>query len=322
MGISSIDGRGFVRTIPALIATAAVVVSLAACSTTGNDLASCRPAVATGDQSELVSVSGSGEPSVSFPTPLIAPGIQRTFIEVGEGDLVRSGDYSIVNYSQFNGADEELIGSTWTEGEPAVVPAGEAGGVLGETIACTPVGSVVSATIPVRLFNQEADPEATLVVVVEVLERFMGKANGVDQLAQAGFPAVVTAPNGQPGISIPARTDPPTELGIAVLKRGDGPVVAEGDSVYTHYTGMLWSGSSIFDSSWDRGVPTALVAQEGTAGQDGLIPGFAEALVGQTVGSQVIVVIPPELGYGEAGTEGVPGGSTLVFVFDVLGIQS
>jgi len=310
-----------VRTIPALIATAAVVVSLAACTGPGNDLSSCEPAVSAGEQSDLVTVSGSDEPRVSFPTPLIAPDIQRTFIEVGDGDLVREGDYSIVDFSQFNGADEELIGSTWTDGEPSIVPAGEAGGVLGEAIACTPVGSLVAATIPVSLFNETAEPGDTLVVAIEVLERVMGKANGVDQLAQAGFPAVVTAPSGQPGISIP-QSAPPTELQISVLKRGDGAVVDEGDTVYAHYTGMLWSGSSIFDSSWDRGVPTALVAQEGAAGQTGLIPGFAEALVGQTVGSQVIVVIPPDLGYGEAGTEGVPGDSTLVFVFDVLGIQS
>jgi peptidylprolyl isomerase len=58
-----------------------------------------------------------------------------------------------------------------------------------------------------------------------------------------------------------------------------------------------------------------------TANNEGLIEGFATALIGQKVGSQVIAVIPPDLAYGSAGTQSVPAGATLVFVFDVLGIQ-
>jgi peptidylprolyl isomerase len=52
------------------------------------------------------------------------------------------------------------------------------------------------------------------------------------------------------------------------------------------------------------------------------VPGFAKALIGQRVGSQVIAVIPPKDGYptGQAPTT-VPDGSTMVFVFDILGIE-
>jgi peptidylprolyl isomerase len=51
------------------------------------------------------------------------------------------------------------------------------------------------------------------------------------------------------------------------------------------------------------------------------VAGFGQALVGQTVGSQVLVVIPPALGYGPSG--GTPDGSigatdTIVFVIDIL----
>ena len=44
-------------------------------------------------------------------------------------------------------------------------------------------------------------------------------------------------------------------------------------------------------------------------------------IVGQTVGSQVMVVIPPEDAYGDAPQQGIPAGSTLVFVIDILGID-
>ena len=52
------------------------------------------------------------------------------------------------------------------------------------------------------------------------------------------------------------------------------------------------------------------------------VPGFAQALEGQTVGSQIHAVIPPELGYGAEGSGTIPGDATLVFVIDILGIDA
>ena len=53
---------------------------------------------------------------------------------------------------------------------------------------------------------------------------------------------------------------------------------------------------------------------------DGVIAGFRNALVGQQVGSQVLVVIPPADGYGAQGqpSAGIGGTDTLVFVIDIL----
>ena len=54
-----------------------------------------------------------------------------------------------------------------------------------------------------------------------------------------------------------------------------------------------------------------------------MIPGFKAAIVGQTVGSQVIVTIPPAEGYGAAGVPaaGIGATDTLVFVVDILAIS-
>jgi peptidylprolyl isomerase len=50
-----------------------------------------------------------------------------------------------------------------------------------------------------------------------------------------------------------------------------------------------------------------------------VIDGWNEALVGQKVGSQIVVVIPADKGYGDAGSPpSIPGGATLVFVIDIL----
>ena len=82
-----------------------------------------------------------------------------------------------------------------------------------------------------------------------------------------------------------------------------------------HYTGVIWATGEVFDSSWTLGEPTSFATTD-------VIPGFGKALVGQTVGSQVIAVIPPSEGYGEAGSGDLIGGTdTLVFVVDILATQ-
>ncbi|TAL40726.1 MAG: hypothetical protein EPN91_12560, partial [Salinibacterium sp.] len=61
--------------------------------------------------------------------------------------------------------------------------------------------------------------------------------------------------------------------------------------------------------------------QPATFNSSGVIKGFTAALVGHKVGSQVIVIIPPDKGYGSAGSPPDIGGKdTLVFVVDILGI--
>ena len=81
------------------------------------------------------------------------------------------------------------------------------------------------------------------------------------------------------------------------------------------YTGVKWSDGSVFDSSWENGAPASFQTT-------GVVDGFRQALEGQTVGSQVLVVIPPALGYGEGEiNDDDLVGETLVFVVDILGTQ-
>jgi FKBP-type peptidyl-prolyl cis-trans isomerase len=104
---------------------------------------------------------------------------------------------------------------------------------------------------------------------------------------------------------------------ITDIKKGNGAVVEENNTVIVQYTGILWDQKTVFDSTWESGTPASFPAGP----NQGLIPGFSEALVGHTVGSQVIAVIPPDLGYGTKGIPqaGIPGNATLIFVVDILG---
>ena len=82
-----------------------------------------------------------------------------------------------------------------------------------------------------------------------------------------------------------------------------------------NYEGVNWNTGEVIDSSFDRGEPATFSTQ-------GVIQGFHDALVGQKVGSRVVVVIPSELGYGDTGSgDLIKGGDTIVFVVDILGVQ-
>lgn len=65
-----------------------------------------------------------------------------------------------------------------------------------------------------------------------------------------------------------------------------------GDKVRVHYKGQLSDGT-IFDSSLER-EPIEFIL-----GQDTVIPGFEDAVIGMEAGESKDVSIPPEEGFGE-----------------------
>lgn len=137
----------------------------------------------------------------------------------------------------------------------------------------------------------------------------MTKATGEVQTPEAGYPAVTLDANGAPSIT-PVKGAAPAEFGVSTLIRGAGAVVGSTDIVTVHYSGWLWDGTA-FDSSWTRGEPAQFSLEQ-------VVPGFTKAIAGQTVGSQVVAILPPADGYGEQGAGTIPPNSTLIFVVDIL----
>ncbi|WP_449062859.1 FKBP-type peptidyl-prolyl cis-trans isomerase [Planomonospora algeriensis] len=89
-----------------------------------------------------------------------------------------------------------------------------------------------------------------------------------------------------------------------------------GQKLMAHYIGKIWGTDKEFDSSWGRGEPATFPIGVGQ-----VVKGWDQTLVGQTVGSRVLVSIPPDLGYGEQGNPqaGIKGTDTLVFLVDIVG---
>jgi hypothetical protein len=191
-------------------------------------------------------------------------------------------------------------------------------GGLTDGLLCAQEGSRVAVVTAPGTENTGVDSTDSLVLVIDVVKTYLTRADGAAQLPIAGLPTVVLAEDGTPGITVPSGT-PPTDLEVGVLQKGDGAEVAKGDNTMIHFTGLVWKDKTVFGSSWVDGVPVSVLADEND--QDKAISTLGQALIGQTVGSQIIVVIPPELAYGEEGGGQFPAGSTLVFVVDILGVE-
>src|SRR6266496_1986178 len=102
---------------------------------------------------------------------------------------------------------------------------------------------------------------------------------------------------------------------VRTLIRGTGAAVRKGQYVITQYVGENWRTRKVFDSTWQRGQPFgARIAAQPSQ----VIPGWDKGLVGQNIGSRVLLVIPPADGYGKTGNThaGIKGTDTLVFVVD------
>jgi peptidylprolyl isomerase len=297
-------------------------------------LTSCAPAenyacagFETGAQVESISVTGAlGEqPVVSFPSPLNAESIQSRVVIAGEGPVFTGRNLVEFEFAGYNGGSGQLIQQSSFDGTQAQTGAFGPGEVPNfcEALAGAKEGSRIVAIIPPdQSHGGEGVPALgvgaadAFIFVIDLKRVFLEKATGDSVAPEAGLPTVVTTPDGVPGITIP-KTAAPTELKVAQLIRGSGDLVEEGQLVTLHYSGFLWDSSEKFDSSWDSGQATQFQMQEGA-----LIEGFLSAVIGQPVGSQVIAVIPPALGYGDAGAGSIPPGATLVFVIDILGTNN
>ena len=130
--------------------------------------------------------------------------------------------------------------------------------------------------------------------------------------------AMPTATGGfgeKPVISFP-EGGAPEGLQVEVLVAGDGPEVGRSDNIVVHYLGQSWDGQ-VFDNSYDRGATIDF-----PIGVGAVIGGWDQGLVGQPLGSRILLSIPPELAYGQRGVPqaGIAGGATLVFVVDLVDI--
>ncbi|WP_104197626.1 FKBP-type peptidyl-prolyl cis-trans isomerase [Cryobacterium sp. M15] len=323
--------------IPALLAIVGLTLALTACGSSDTpqptDAAPAADAAfaectSPGKISDAVDVTGDfgGVPTVDFAEPLDPSSTQRTVAIKGTGTTEAGGGSLVAaSLSVYNGTTGAVVQETKypTDGSSETITVGDTflPGLV-RAVNCAVEGDrIVTVSTTEDAFGTTGASEIgiaagdSVVFVIDVISvtNLADRADGVDQPAVDGLPTVTLAKDGAPTITIPD-TEAPTELKIAPLKLGDGAVVADGDTVSVEYTGVIWASGKTFDSSWTTVGPATFATNR-------VVPGFGAALVGQTVGSQVLAVLPPAEGYGEAGNDqaGISGTDTLVFVVDIVG---
>lgn len=325
-----------IRPLLVLLPAIGLVAALAGCSgdapepTASSDAASVDVcATPSGAASDAIEVTGDFDtaPEVEFEPGLEADETERTVVIEGDGAALDAGGQARVAFTLFNAASGDQIDQYgYADGETDAVFAADttqfiAG--IAKTLGCLNEGTRVASYIPAAEGFGEAGSEdfgvaagEGLVAVIDVLDvvptvdDVPQAADGEEQPATPGFPTVTLSDDGEPSIDV-AGVATPTDLQVAVLKKGDGEVVADTAQVIVQYKGVLLADGTEFDSSWSRGTPAQFALS-------GVVPGFAQAIAGQTIGSQVVAVIPAALAYGDQASESIPANSPLVFVIDIL----
>jgi FKBP-type peptidyl-prolyl cis-trans isomerase len=249
----------------------------------------------------------------------------KTVIQ-GTGATVTKTDAMAANFVLYfwDGTSSSLKANTFTS-NPTVIGGTMLPG-LETALIGQKVGSRVLAVVPpADGYGTAGNSElgitgtTTLVFVIDVLKSYSdtASASGTQESNGGGSLPTVTAHAGSaPTVTIPSN-NPPSSLVTKTLIKGSGPKLVKGQYVIAQYTGYIWRTKKVFDSSWSSGSPFGFVIG---ASPEQVITGWDTGLTGQTVGSRVMLIIPPKDGYGSTGASqaGINGTDTLVFVVDII----
>jgi FKBP-type peptidyl-prolyl cis-trans isomerase len=292
--------------------------------------ASSSPSAAASNSNANASVKVAGvfgtTPVVSIPKLKADNKLTVKTVIPGTGAALTKSDSLAANFVVYtwDGTSSVLKQSTFTS-TPTLIPSGSLPGLESALIG-QKIGSRVLAVIPPKEgFGTAGNPQAgisgttTLVFVIDMIKAYptTASASGPQESNGGGTLPTVTAHTGSaPTITIPA-SNPPSGLVTKTLIKGSGPKLVKGQYVIAQYTGYIWRTKKVFDSSWSSGSPFGFVIG---ASPSQVISGWDTGLVGQTVGSRVMLVIPPKDGYGSTGASqaGITGTDTLVFVVDII----
>ena len=279
--------------------------------------------VPTSKDFEKVSVSGAfgKSPKVKVDAPYAIDKTRTKVLEDSDGAVVEAGQTVEVNYYGVDGRTGKKFDESFSAGQPVafsldqVVP-GFSKGLTGQK-----KGSRVLIAMPgsdgydASGGNAQAGIEVgdTLVFVVDIVDVQLSEPSGTAVKPKAGLPTV-TGPLDKPDITIP-KSDPPKELVVQPLIEGEGKKVGAGDTITFAYRWEIWEDGRLVEESYGQ--------KPGSSQLSGLVAGLQEGLEGQTVGSRVLLVIPPDKGYPDGNAQPkVEKGETLVMVVDLLFTQA
>ena len=324
-----------------LIAVPAGLVTLAGC---GDDKSASSKAEASPSPSASATSAAPPPKIVDGPLPAITAGTKfgekptvakgtgdpsknlavKTLI-AGGGQTIAENDYVQAHYLGQIWNTAKVFDNSYDRKTPLIIQLAEGSIIDGWRYGLTgkKTGSRVQMAVPPTWgYGTSGNAQAgikgtdTLVFVVDVQATFNAKssAKGTDVAQKdAALPKVGTNTDGAaPSIDVPKKAAP-TKLVANYVIEGDGPVVGAQDTVLVQYKGVFWDSGKEFDSTYSRGALQSFGIQQ-------VVKGWSQGMTGKKVGSRILIVIPPALGYGDNPPSGSPikKDSTLVFSVDIL----
>jgi peptidylprolyl isomerase len=257
-------------------------------------------------------------PGVEFTKPLEVAEPTIKVVSEGSGETVKADQVANISILALNGTDGATLEDTFPN-DPEPLELNEelktGSPVIYNAFVGAKVGSSLALAVPGQAATAGAEAQPTQLLVIKVLSASdvtpaLEKPEGETVTPPAGLPTV-TEKDGVPEINVEG-VAAPTALVSQDLIKGNGAVVKETDTLTVNYVGVTLAGGTKFDSSFDRGEPASFPLT-------GVIKGWTQGLAGKTVGSRVLLVIPKDLAYGDAGQGEAKG--DLVFVVDILGAK-
>ena len=266
------------------------------------------------------------EPKVTFDGPLDGEKEETEVVIKGDGDTVADGDTVSANFWIGNGFTQEEATSSYGQGEQKVVLDSEVLKPLREAMIGHKVGDRVAVlTSAEDTYGESGNPQIgignkdSVLFVVDILGRSdtvpaLDGPQGEEKKPAGWAPSLIETDGVVTGLDFTDAHKPSGELIATTLIKGDGAVVKKGQTLTVNYLGQVYNADKPFDESYSK------EPAEFAIGVGGVIDGWDERLVGRTVGSRVILEIPPNKGYGAKGNEsaGIKGTDTLFFVVDIL----
>lgn len=306
------------RGLAAAALALALGLTLSACSgdstdgdsPTASPTASSDPA-ADADAAAVAKITVTGdpgvEPVVTLPsTPFNVTTRVVKVVEPGTGATIEDGQLLTIRSVIISGADGTATQSTYTTAPDELILNSD----LGE-LQDLLVGEKVGVRFVIAVPPQSADDPTTQVTAAEIVDAktIPTRASGTPVTPAPGLPTVTLDADGKPTIT-PATGAAPTTLVAQPLIAGTGAPVTADQTLIVNYSLALWDGTEV-QSTWEDGKTAQFPLSS-------VIPGWQEGLVGQPVGSQVLLVVPPDKGYGAKESDTIPANSTLVYVVDIL----
>ena len=244
------------------------------------------------------------EPSIGFVAPLAITRPGSQLVWAGSGPRLVDGGPVLLNYRLEKATDGSVVQETYSSVPKPFTMTPE---TLSQDLYDALSGEAVGARVLLLVPATSDTSSFASVMVVDVLPT---RAAGEAVPPREGLPAVTHASDGEPTIAAPQGA-PPSALVVQALIKAAGAQVEKGATVTVQYVGVRWSDGSVYDSSWAQGQPKSFDLGAGVQ------PRLEDGLVEQTVGSQVMLVVPPSTG-GAVGAEN----DTLVLVVDILAVSN